>query len=187
MDNALVMPSRGSATAAHERAVAHEIASLQPEDTALRALTDFRYDEPLTVEADAAMEDALTAMERSGVHALLVTRDDSNEVEQQVVGLVTHYDIDRRNPHRHPGSASRPRPHLRVSDVMTPWNELSLVHYDSLTDLTAADLFDRFQGTGLTHLLVIEMRPDETAVARGLISRGSLAKWLRRSRRAGRR
>jgi hypothetical protein len=43
---------------------------------------------------------------------------------------------------------------------------------------TAADLFERFQGTGLTHLLVIEMRIDDSAVARGLISRRALAKRL---------
>ncbi len=66
---------------------------------------------------------------------------------------------------------------------MTPWDELSLVHYDSLAALTALELSEMFRGTGLTHLLVIEMQADDSALARGLISRGSLAKRLRRHRK----
>jgi hypothetical protein len=41
-----------------------------------------------------------------------------------------------------------------------------------------------FQGTGLTHLLVVEIHSDEVTLARGLVSRATLAKRLRRSRTA---
>jgi CBS domain-containing protein len=183
MDNALVVPARAqSTTLLLGRTAVYEHAGLEPNDSAFCALTDFHFDYPITVGPDSSMDDALGDMDRYGVHALLVIRDDVDDLEHQVVGLITHYDIERRNPNRFPGSAKRPQHGLRVSDVMTPWNELSLVHYDSLTDLTAADLFERFQGTGLTHLLVIEMRIDDSAVARGLISRGALAKRLSRYR-----
>jgi hypothetical protein len=64
---------------------------------------------------------------------------------------------------------------------MTPWNELPLVQYESLQSLTAYDLFEMFQGTGLTHLLVVETHGDESALARGLVSRATLAKRLRRA------
>jgi CBS domain containing-hemolysin-like protein len=73
---------------------------------------------------------------------------------------------------------------IRVADVMTPWNELSLVSYDSLQTFTAADVYQMFQGTGLTHLLVIENNGDDSVVARGLLSRVTLAKRLRRIRGA---
>jgi CBS domain-containing protein len=179
MDNALVVPARAqSTTSLLGRTAVNEDTGLEPNDSAFCALTDFHF----TVGPDSSMDDALADMNRFGVHALLVIQDDVDDLEHQVVGLITHYDIERRNPHRFPGSAKRPHNGLRVSNVMTPWNELSLVHYDSLTDLTAADLFERFQGTGLTHLLVIEMRIDDSAVARGLISRGALAKRLSRYR-----
>ena len=183
MDNVLVVPARAwSATSQLGRIGKKEDAVLEPDDSAFCALTDFRFEYPVTVGPDSSMDDALADMNRFGVHALLVIRDDIDELEHQVVGLITHYDIEGRFPHRYPGSATRPHDGLRVSDVMTPWNELSLVHYDSLTDLTAADLFERFQGTGLTHLLVIEMRIDDSALARGLISRGALARRLSRYR-----
>jgi hypothetical protein len=63
---------------------------------------------------------------------------------------------------------------------MTPRNELSLVNYESLQTLTALDLYEMFQGTGLTHLLVVEMHGDDSAIARGLLSRAALTKRLRR-------
>ena len=184
MDSTLVVPARAqSAPPLLERIAVQEDVGLEPGDSAFCALTDFRFDYPITVGPDGSMGDALADMNRFGVRALLVTLDDVDDLEHQVIGLITEYDIERKNPHRYPGSAPRPHNGLRVSDVMTPWNELSLVHYDSLTDLSVADLFERFQGTGLTHLLVIEMRIDDSAVARGLISRGALAKSLRRQRR----
>jgi len=183
MDNALVVPaSAQSVTSLLGRTAANEDAVLEPDDSAFCALTDFRFDHPFTVGPNSSMNAALDDMNRFGVHALLVTRNDIDELEHQVIGFITHHDIERRNSHRYPGSAKRPHNDLRVSDVMTPWSELSLVHYDSLTDLTAADLFERFQGTGLTHLLVIEMRIDDFVLARGLISRGALAKRLSRYR-----
>ena len=41
-----------------------------------------------------------------------------------------------------------------------------------------------FQGTGLTHLLVVEIQGDDSTLARGLVSRANLAKRLRCSRTA---
>jgi hypothetical protein len=51
---------------------------------------------------------------------------------------------------------------------MTPWNELTVINYESLQTLTASDVYEMFQGTGLTHMLVIENHGDESAVASGL-------------------
>jgi CBS domain-containing protein len=184
MDNALVVPSSvRSAGSLIERTVANDDAYLESNDSAFYALTDFRRDYPITVEADSSIDDALGDMKRLSVHAFLVTRQEVGDIEQQVVGLITYYDIERRRPHRYPRTAvSGERSDVRVGDVMTPWNELPLVHYESLQSLTAYDLFEMFQGTGLTHLLVVETHGDEAALARGVVSRATLAKRLRRAR-----
>jgi hypothetical protein len=50
-----------------------------------------------------------------------------------------------------------------------------------LITATALDLYQMFQGTGLTHLLIIETQGADSAVARGLLSRATLAKRLQRS------
>jgi CBS domain-containing protein len=183
MNTALVVPARiQTEIPAKDRAVPIHLSDWGPEDSALCALTDFRRDHPFTVEPQSTMDSALADMTHLGVHALLVTVDDVDELDHRVVGLITYYDIERRRPHRSPGGAAQLTDDFKVADVMTPWNELSLVHYDSLAELTVRELFQRFQGTGLTHLLVVEMRIDDSAVARGLISRRALAEAVNRRR-----
>ncbi len=186
MENMLVVPcgSRPMVSVI-ERSVANDPAFLRPEDCALCALTDFRRECPVTVEADRSIDDALGEMNRLGAQALLVTRHESAGIEQQVVGLITGYHIERRRPQRLPReAAASARSIIRVADVMTPWNELSMLSHESLRSLTAYDLHRMFQGTGLTHLLVIEDRGDESAFARGLISRAALTIRLHRARTA---
>jgi CBS domain-containing protein len=180
MENALVVPLRvRSAASLLERTVADDDSYLEANDSAFCVLTDFRREYPITVEVDSSMDDAFGDMNRLGVHALLVTRQEIGGIEQQVVGLVTYYDIERKRPHRYPHARdTSERSGIRVGEVMTPWNELSLVKHESLQTLTAGDLYKMFQGTGLTHLLVVERHADESATAIGLVSRATLAKRL---------
>jgi CBS domain-containing protein len=183
MEEALVNPSR--VQAAIERTVTNDNAYLESNVPAFCAFTDFRCENPITVEADSSIDEALGDMKRLSAQALLVTHQELGDIEQQVVGLITYYDIERRRPHRYPQTAApSEQSDIPVHDAMTPWNELPLVDYESLQSLTADDLYTLFQGTGLTHLLVIETHGDEPALARGLLSRAILAKLLRRPRTA---
>jgi hypothetical protein len=183
MENALVVPAQIRPGASlKERSVCNDDAYLDSVDSAFCALTDFQEDYPITVEADCSIDDALADMHRLAVHALLVTQQDPDSEDQQVIGLITHYDIERRLPHRYPHAViSRERSAVRVGEVMTACEELALVKYESLQTLTACELYEMFQGTGLTHLLVVEYHEDDSVLARGLVSRAALAKRLRRS------
>ncbi len=67
---------------------------------------------------------------------------------------------------------------------MTPSDELPVVKYELLQSLTARDLYEMFQGTGSTHLLVVEDHGNESTVARGLVSRVALTIRLHRPRAA---
>ncbi len=186
MDTGLVVPSRvRSAASLLARTGANDDSYLEADDSAFYVLTDFRREYPITVDADDSIDEALADMNRLGVHALLVTPDGPEVIEARLVGLITAYDIERRRPHRFPGvTASKQPGRVKVSEVMTPCNELSLIKYESLQTLTALDIYRMFQGTGLTHLLVIEIHSDESAVARGLLSRAAVSKRLRRVRSA---
>lgn len=186
MDNSLFAPFTVRSAASLERIVANDDSCLQSNDSAFCALTDFRREYPITVQANASIDDAQGEMNRFGVHALLVTQDEAGDLNSQIVGLITAYDIERHRPHRSPDARDlKPGKPARVCDLMTPWNELSLVKYESLQALTAVDVYKIFQGTGLTHLLVVELHGDDSAVPRGLLSRAALAKRLAHSR-AGR-
>jgi CBS domain-containing protein len=183
METALVVPARVRWSASLvERSIAHDGLHLEADDSAFHALTDFQHEYPITVDADTSIDEALADMNRLYVHALLVTQGRFEGVDPQVAGLITAYDIARERPHSFPrttGTTARKR--VTVGEIMTPRSELSLVNYESLQTLTALDLYKMFQGTGLTHLLVIETRGVDSAVARGLLSRETLAKRLRRS------
>ena len=145
-------------------------------DSALCALTDFQQHDPITVEIDCSIEDALAEMRRWGVHALLVTQQERNRMDLQVVGLITHCDIERRHRRHDHAALGESSCAIRVGEVMTAWDELALVRYESLRSLAGRNLHEIFQGTGLTHLLVVEFRDDDSAVARGLLSRAALDK-----------
>ncbi len=187
METALVVPSRVRwAASLVERSVANDDAYLKADDSAFCALTDFRSEYPITVDTRTSIDDALADMNRLCVHALLATQDSTEEADPQVVGLITAYDIERERPHSSSREISfKPRKPATVGEIMTPTNELSLVNYESLETLTALDLYEMFQGTGLTHLLVVEMHGDDSAIARGLLSRAALTKRLRRPHRTG--
>ena len=162
-----------------ERSLANDSSQLEADDSAIHALTDFQHEYPITVDANTGIDEALEDMNRLCVHALLVTRATFEGVDPQVAGLITAYDIARERPHS--SSRMRVHRHATVGEIMTPRSELSVVNYESLQTLTALDVHRMFQGTGLTHLLVVETQGTDSAVARGLLSRATLAKRLRRS------
>jgi CBS domain-containing protein len=186
MDNATLVASRiRSASSLRERIVAKEDGNLGATDSAFCALTDFELDFPITVDMDASIDAAFKDMTRLGIHALLVTRRGLRGIEPQIEGLITAHDIERARPKRRSiDDRSHLPAHLKVADVMSPWDELSSVKYESLNSLTALDLYQMFQGTGLTHLLVVEVHNDEVAVARGVLSRATLAKRLGKVRKS---
>jgi CBS domain-containing protein len=173
-----------SAQTLPRRIVADEEGYLAATDAACCAITDFELDFPITVDMQRPIEDAFNDMIRLGIHALLVTRLAPRGINPSIEGLITARDIQsalrtfrslNQSTHRRPRS-------LPVGEVMTAWDDLSMVKYESLQCLTAIDLYEMFQGTGLTHLLVIDLDDGDVATVRGLLSRATLAKRLRRSR-----
>jgi hypothetical protein len=72
-------------------------------------------------------------MMRLGVHALLMTDEEFERGDLRLLGLITAYDIERQRPPRSPGTIEFRVPKaIKAAEVMTPWNELSLVNYESL-------------------------------------------------------
>ena len=157
---------------------------LDPDNWAYQAVTDFTRICPITVFPDCSIEDARGRMIGLGVHALLVTDRPNDGTRRQVLGLITSYDIQRRQErmHRIGQGLRQPPKTVCVREVMTPWNDLPLIHYESLLDLTVGELQERLDGTGLTHFLVVESEDGDRGSARGLISCASVAKRLRRAR-----
>jgi CBS domain-containing protein len=148
--------------------------SLDPGDPAIYALTDFTREYPVTVDAERQIDDALHDMIRLGVRALLVAN------EQRLVGLITSYDIQGEKPIQFLNASNFSRHQdIRVADIMTPWEQLLAVSWESVESARAGELLQVFEETGLTHLLVIDAgRGNSTPTVRALASRARLMRQL---------
>jgi CBS domain-containing protein len=143
-------------------------------DPAIYAITDFKRDYPMTVDAEQQIDDALSDMIRLSVRALLVAK------EQRLVGLITSYDIQGERPMQFLQSSNYSRHQdIRVVHVMTPWDELMALDWEHLEAARAGDLLLLFEQTNLTHLLVVEVdRKSSISTVRALASRARLLRQL---------
>jgi CBS domain-containing protein len=76
-------------------------------------------------------------------------------------------------------SAATRREDIRVSDIMTEWEELPTLDWHTVQTATIADLLEIFEGIGVMHLLVVESDECGAEVVRGLISRSRIERQLR--------
>jgi CBS domain-containing protein len=143
-------------------------------DPAIYAITDFKRDYPMTVDAERQIDDALSDMIRLSVRALLVAK------EQRLVGLITSYDIQGERPMQFLQSSNYSRHQdIRVIHVMTPWDELMALDWEHVEGARAGDLLILFEQTNLTHLLVVEVdRKTSNSTVRALASRARLLRQL---------
>lgn len=154
---------------------------LDPGDPAIHVITDFTREHPVTVDEERQIDAALEDMIRVGVRALLVVR------EQRIVGLITSYDIQGERPLQFLQTSNYSRHQdIRVGHIMTPWDKLLAVDWDSVLSARAGDLLHVLEEADMTHLLVIERGKKNAApIVRGLVSRARLARQLRGLRRTG--
>jgi CBS domain-containing protein len=154
---------------------------LEPGDPAVRAITDFTREYPVTVDEERQIDAALDDMIRLGVRALLVVR------EQRIVGLITSYDIQGERPLQFLQTSNYSRHQdIRVGHIMTPWEKLLTVDWDGIQAARAGDVLRMLEEAEMTHLLVIERGNKGSApIVRALVSRARLARQLRGLRRAG--
>jgi CBS domain-containing protein len=153
---------------------------LDPGDPAIHAITDFTREHPATVDEERQIDGALEDMIRLGVRALLVVR------EQRIVGLITSYDIQGERPLQFLQSSTYTRHQdIRVGHIMTPWDKLLAVDWESVQAVRAGELLHVLEEAEMTHLLVIERsKRNASPIVRALVSRARLARQLRGLRRA---
>lgn len=147
-------------------------------DPALYAMTDFTHSVPISVAPERPIDEALADMMRFGVRALLVISGDS------IVGLVTTHDILGPRPLAFAGRSNPAREHIpdrehiQVGDIMTGWDAMPTVDWSTMQSARIRDLLEIFDGTGATHLLVVEDGDRGVPVVRGLVSRGRIDRRL---------
>ena len=181
MNSALLIPTAKFSDAVLPRRSIADGRFLEPGDPAILAITDFTREYPVTVDEDRQIDDALGDMIHLGVRAMLVMR------EQRIVGLITSYDIQGERPLQFLQTSNYSRhQEICVGHIMTPWDKLLAVDWESIQAARAGDLLQALEEAGLTHLLVIERgAKNTTPIVRAMVSRARLARQLRGLRRAG--
>lgn len=150
-----------------------EQCTLTLSDSAVRVMTDFRHERPITIAEDRPINTALDDMIRFGVRALLVMCD------HRVAGLITSYDIQGERPMQLlQRSIYSTHAELRVRDAMTPWDELPVLELRSVQRASVDELLDLFQDARMLHLLVAEKTANSAFHVCGLISRTRLERQL---------
>ncbi len=150
-----------------------EYQQLRPRDAALHAMTDFKSRIAISVGPEWQIDEALADMERLGVRAMLVVNAGS------VIGLVTSYDIEgKRSVQFAQPPHARRREDIRVGDVMTKWEDLPTLDWNTVQTATIADLLEIFSGIGVMHLVVVETDAQGEEAVRGLISRSRIERQL---------
>lgn len=154
---------------------------LKPSDPAIHAITDFTREHPVTVDEDQQIDDALHDMIRLGVRALLVMR------EQRIVGLITSYDIQGERPIQFLQLSNYSRHQdILVGHIMTPWEKLLAVDWETIQTARAGDLLQLLEERAVTHLIVIEAgNKNSPPIVRALVSRARLARQISGLRRTG--
>lgn len=162
-----VLPMRRAAPAAN----------LAPQDPAFHGMTDFMHKLPISVAPERPVDEALADMIRFGVRALLVSK------AEHVVGLITSYDIEGGRPAEFSRRFNIQGECIRVSDIMTEWNDLPTVSWTTMQSARIADLLEIFQGVGVMHLVVVEDAQGALPLVRGLVCRARIESRLVRNRR----
>ena len=175
MPSSLLMPTSRSTAAARPLRPEPALPAVRPEDPAVRVMTDFSHERPITVTEGRRIDDALEDMIRFGVRALLVVRG------ERVVGLITSYDIQGERPMQFlQGSTYRRHDELQVGHIMTPWEVVRSLDWESMRFARVREVVEVFDSTRVTHLVVSEVLPDSSILVRGLISRTRLERQLAR-------
>ncbi len=135
---------------------------LRANDPAVRAMTDFFRDPPLTTPEDCDLDAVMDDMFRLGARAFLVVRD------LTVVGLITAEDI--RQAHRTSAKS--------VADVMTAAADMPAIDWLTLRQARVRDLMEIFEGANVQHLVVLETESTMRATVRGLVHRSRVERRL---------
>ena len=145
-----------------------------PGDPAVSVMTDFRERPSVTVAETASIDAALNHMKHAGVRSAFVI----DSVRNEVVGLVTAYDIMSEKPMRFMQSLARPRSEVVVRDIMQPTTDWRVADVKDLESATVASVARMFEETGLTHVPVMETAESGGRRLRGLLSAARVRRLL---------
>jgi|APHig6443717817_1056837.scaffolds.fasta_scaffold69275_2 CBS domain containing-hemolysin-like protein len=150
-----------------------------PTDAARSVMTDFRERSAISVSEDSTIDTALLHMKHTGVRSAFVLDREG----QQVLGLVTAYDIQGEKPLRFLQSVGwmergASRGHVLAREIMEPIEQWQVVDIAEVERADVTMILDAFRRCGRTHIAVVERRDDGGEHLRGLFSYAKITRLL---------
>ena len=132
-------------------------------DPAADVMTDFTHVSPRTTVVETPIDVALEYMKTAGVRSLLVIDDADN-----VIGLVSSYDIQGEKPIKLIEQSRLPRSGITIGQVMTPKDELVFVDMLRVRSAQVGHVVASLRELELRYLLVAQVGEQEEAPLEGL-------------------
>ena len=130
---------------------------------AVDVMTDFTYVTPRTTTIDVPINEGLEYMKTSGVRSLLVIDE-----AEDVIGLVSSYDIQGEKPIKLIEQLRLPRSGITIGQVMTPRRELKVVDMLSVRSAQVGHVIATFRDLEVRYLLVSQVGEQEETPMEGL-------------------
>lgn len=143
-------------------------------DQALLVMIDFRSRHPVTVSANAPIDEALEHLKHTGVRCVFVV----DQKKKSVVGMITAYDISGEKPQQHMHFTGVSRNEVLVKDIMLKIADWQVADIKDVEQATVGDIFEVFKETGVTHLPVMEATENGEQRLRGLFSFAKVKRLL---------
>lgn len=137
---------------------------------AMSVITDFKHNEPNTIEESTRARDALHMMQREHSKLKLVT-----DAQGELVGLLPLDQLSEQAMMRHVAFGTS-RNDIRVADVMRPRERIKALAWQQLKHCTISDVVNTLQSSGEQHCVVIDR---ENHQIRGVISAQDIARRLK--------
>jgi CBS domain-containing protein len=146
------------------------VARVTLESPALDVMTDLTRASPATIRPDAPLAGANRFMITRGVRLLMVV----DEAHETVLGVISAADILGERPMRVATARGLRRDELSVADIMTPAEEVEVIHLDDVRVSRVGHVVETLRRAGRQHALVVEDR----STVRGIFSLSQIGRQL---------
>jgi len=141
---------------------------------AVAVMTDLERVVAVTASADVSIVTANQYMIAAGVRLLLVVGP-----EQHILGLITASDILGEKHLKHLQRTGGTFSEILVRHLMTPQEELDVLHFDDVRLARVGDIVATLKYFGRQHAMVVETTDDQTRqMVRGLFSATQIGRQL---------
>jgi CBS domain containing-hemolysin-like protein len=146
-----------------------EFEGISTKSSALKVFTDFKFHNPLVIEAGLLITEAERLMKKAHVRLKLVVDDMDN-----FVGTISLDNFSEERIVQKVASGVR-RDELKVADMMIPRANVKALDYSEVAAATIGDIIHVLQDKGEQHCLVVD---ESRHQIRGVISAADIARRL---------